>query len=277
VFYAMCSSATRQSLQDTDPPASRMRHGSALPLRSLCAQAAALPILPLVPAALSCSIGSLLAPGQVWIATPAPSPAGAFTLQLAPESGPIAGLCLLHNGSVVHVDACTVGGALWQWTASGGLQAVDTAVGRAGAPQCLFMESRLSLSQCSPGAPYNTLVQLPTGQLAMNFTGSGALGDYTGYPQCVDAFASTHAELWASALANGDVLLLALNPTPLDSVDVDANMTAVAAALGLPRINGAKALRDCGARENLPLPGAVVFNISAVPPHGARLLRFTPT
>ena len=235
---------------------------------------AALPILPLNPAPLSCSIGSLLAPGQVWVANPVDTPSGAFTLQIGPESGPIAGLCLLHNGSEVYINACgTDVGALWQWNASNLL-----AVGAAGgAPQCLYMENRLELSNCNPSAPYNLLSHWPTGQIAMNFTGSGALGDYTGYPQCVDAYASTHAELWASSLANGDVLLLALNPTPSESVDVVTNMTAVTDALGHQHVSGAKTLRDVGARVDLPIPPGTVFNITAVPPHGARMLRFTPT
>ena len=169
---------------------------------------------------------------------------------------------------------CSTFGALWQWTAAGGLMAMN---GGSATNECLFMENRLALAKCSSGAPYNTLEHWASGQLAMNFTGSGAQGDYTGYPQCVDAFASTHAELWAASLANGDVLLLGLNPSLVDAVDVVTNMTAIASALDRQPIFGAKALRDVGARENVTLPTGDVFNITGVPSHGARLLRFTPT
>jgi hypothetical protein len=151
------------------------------------------PALPLTPLALSCSVPPLVAPGQAWEAAPAPppAPAGAFQLRLRPGSGPAAGLCLLRpscgNGSSagdVVVAPCPApgagceggAGALWAW-AAGGVGLVSLA--RAGG--CLTVEPRVAVAPCRAGEPYQALTLLQgTGQVAMNFTGSGALADYTG-------------------------------------------------------------------------------------------------
>ena len=255
--------------------------------RRVALQPAAAPELPLVPAAFGCSMPALVAPGQQWetVAAPPPAAAAAFSLRLRAGTGPVAGLCLQRpacTGADLVVDVCPApgagceggAGALWAWdAATGGL------VSQAAAGGCVTMESRLGVTPChAGGAPYQALGYVAaTGQVMMNFTGSGAEADYTGYAQCVDAFPSTHAEVWASPLANGDVLILTLNPTTLIApVEVAVNVTAIADALGRARIAGVKALRDVGQRANAPVPQGLVFNVSTSA-HAARIFRLTPT
>ena len=87
----------------------------------------------------------------------------------------------------------------------------------------------------------------------------------------------THAELWAAALANGDLALLALNPTSGGAVDVEVDVAAVCGALGRPPIKGVRALRDIGRRANETTPAGLRFFANATPAHGARFLRLVPT
>lgn len=251
--------------------------------RRVALQPAAAPALPLTPAAFGCSTPALVAPGQRWDMVA--GSAGAFSLRLRADTGPVAGLCLQRpscTGQTLVVDTCPApgagceggAGAEWSFNAStGGL------VSRAAAGGCVTMESRLGVMPCHAGrAPYQSLsYNNATGQVVMNFTGSGALGDYTGYAQCVDAFTSTHAEVWASSLANGDLLVLTLNPTSLATpVEVVVNTAAITDALGRARIGGIKALRDIGERADVPPPKTPAFNVTT-PTHGSRLFRLTPT
>lgn len=174
--------------------------GGGAQARRVALQAApAPPTLPLAPMALACSLPPLIAPGQAWEAAPAPAPApaGAFQLRLRPGSGPAAGLCLLRpdcgrggSASEVAVDACPApgagceggAGALWAWGGGGvGLVSLAAAGG------CVTVEPRLAVARCDAGEPYQQLQWVSgTGQVAMNFTGSGALADYTG--KCTHTF-----------------------------------------------------------------------------------------
>jgi hypothetical protein len=77
----------------------------------------------------------------------------------------------------------------------------------------------------------------------------------------------------------------AMEPRPSDeiwnyqqvSLGFNYRMTDIAAALGIAQIKGVKALRDIGARADVPPPAGTLFDVLAVPPHGARFLRLTPT
>ena len=143
---------------------------------------------------------------------------------------------------------------------------------------CVVVEPRVAVAPCRAGEPYQQLQWVAgTGQVAMNFSGPGSEADYTGYPQCLDAMPGTHAELWAAALANGDLALLALNPTNGSAVDVAVDVDAVCDALGRPRIKGVRALRDLGRRANETVPNGLRFYVNATPPHGARFLRLQAT
>ena len=243
--------------------------------------------LPLIPEALACSTPALVAPGQRWEQTPAlpPAPSSVFSLRLRTGSGPAAGLCLQRptcTGTVLTVDECPTAsstaceggaGALWQWGSNGTLVSLATSGG------CVNVEPSLTVSGChANAAPYQTLSYWPTtGQIAMAFNGSGALADYTGYAQCIDALPTTHVEVWASALANGDVLLLTLNPTNGTlPVEVTINSTVIADAIGRNRFSGVRALRDIGMRTDIAPPPSIVFSVST-PQHGARILRLTPS
>lgn len=234
---------------------------------------------PLAPLPLACSNPGLVAPGQSFDVVALPPPRGnIFSLRLRSSA---ASLCLqrVNCTDAVTVDVCpppgtgceSGAGALWTWTANGGLASA------AADGKCLNMEPALSVTSCHDGAAYQTLTYInATGQIMMNFTGSGALGDYTGYPQCVDALPLTHAEIWASQLENGDLLVLTLNPTTTPDVDVAVDISLVAVALGRSAFSGIRALRDVGLRENITAPQHLAFNLSTAN-HSARIVRVTPT
>jgi hypothetical protein len=276
---------------------------SAAPARRLAvARAPGVALAPaLAPMALACSQPppAVPAPGQRWQVAPPPAgaPAGAFSLLLLLDGAPTPEAAALQRAScaaggggatVVAAAAAACGGGLgaaWRWRGGAGTPASPGLLESAHAlGGCLTLEPRVALSGCDAGAPYQTLTLVAaTGQLAMNFTGSGARGDYTGYAQCVDARPDVHVEVWASRLADGSLAVLALNPTnSAAALNVTVNATALGGALPAqpppPPIAALKAARDVGARADLPLPakGDGATLVVAAPPHGARFLRLTP-
>jgi hypothetical protein len=233
---------------------------------------------------------------QAWLQVPAPlpAPAGAFRLVLARNTSQ----CLLrpHCGSdsVVAVGDCSSAaagcegglGAAWRSSTSNSSSApAGQLVSLVAGGGCLTMEPRISAQKCAAAAdpaPYQQLTYIPaTGQLAMNFTGSGALGDYTGYAQCLDVLQTDSAEVWAGGLADGGWSVLLLNPSAAPG-SVRVNVSAVAEAVavvgaggnskGLPR--ALKAVRDVGSRKNLS-NASLVFDVP-VNATGAVFLRITP-
>jgi len=111
----------------------------------------------------------------------------------------------------------------------------------------------------------------------MNFTGSGALGDYTGYPQCLDVMLATSGEVWGANLSDGSISILALNPTAA-AANITINSTALARALGHISVGGfqkLRAVRDVGARVSLSNASSVF--LVQVESEGARFLKVTPT
>ena len=248
--------------------------------------AASTPKPPLTPMAFGCSLQSSPAPsqGQAWALVPTPTPTSpTFQLQLQLNTS----LCLLRpscNGSsssVVVLAPCGQGcdggsGSVWQWAAGGG-GGVESLGGGGG--QCLTMEPRVHTSKCVPGGTaYQSLTYTPaTGQLAMNFTGSGAAGDYTGYPQCLDVLLGMSGELWGSGLSDGSMAVVALNPSG-QGVQLSIDAAALAVALGLRNAGDfkkLKAVRDVGERVSLSNASST-FEV-AVNATDAAFLRITPT
>ena len=277
----------------TNPEALAINHDAAglqarrvayAPLTS--AQATALP-LPWPAQAFACSLADSFAPAlnQAWVRVPVEGGGGGVRLVLARNSS----LCLQRprcgSDSSVVVDACSAavceGGLGAQWRGPGGagngssssVGALESLVSSGG---CLTMEPRVSVQKCAGGggAPYQTLTfSAGTGQVAMNFTGSGALGDYTGYPQCVDALQAERAEVWAGGLAGGAWSIVVLNPSG-EAGSVSVNVSAVAEALGGAGVRALRAVRDVGARTALS-NASTVFEVQ-VNATGARFLRVTP-
>ena len=235
--------------------------------------------------ALACSRADSPAPspGQAWVPSPATAQGGgaAVSLQLALNRS----LCLVRpkcgGDSSVAVDLCSSAlceggrGALWEEAQDGSQQVRSLASGGG----CLSFEPRVQVVPCSQGpSAYQSLTfNNGTGQLVMNFTGSGARGDYTGYAQCLDAMPLTSGEVWGGNLSAGDLSIIALNPTP-EAANITINATALASALGYESLGGFKrlrAVRDVGSRASLS-NASCVFQV-LVESEGARFLRLTPS
>ena len=138
---------------------------------------------------------------------------------------------------------------------------------------------RVMLEKCGTSSPtpppYQTLTYNPgTRQLAMNFTGSGARGDYTGYPQCLEVPLRVSGEVWAGNLSDGGLSILVLNPTAVAG-NLTLDIPSIAKALGwVKKVGELKAVRDVGERVTLS-NASTAFPLS-VNATAARFIRVTP-
>lgn len=244
----------------------------------------------LSPRTYACSLPDSPAPaeGQAWVyeSVDTPPGVGAFRLHLAHNTS----LCLLRTvcsgggGEVLGVglcsDACEGGlGAVWKGVGGNSTSPTQiTSLSSGGG--CLTLEPpRVMLEKCGSVTPtpppYQTLTWNPgTRQLAMNFTGSGAKGDYTGYPQCLDVPLRVKGEVWAGNLSDGGLSIIVLNPTSAGG-NATVDIAGIAKAMGWTRkVGELKTVRDVGERvtlSNASTSFSVWVNSTA-----ARFLRVTP-
>jgi hypothetical protein len=241
----------------------------------------------LSPRTYACSLPDSPAPaqGQAWVYESVGGGQGAFRLHLAHNTSN----CLLRTqcsgggGEVLGVgacsDACEGGlGATWTWVNSSSIPSQITSASSGGG--CLTLEPpRVMLEKCGTSSPtpppYQTLTYNPgTRQLAMNFTGSGARGDYTGYPQCLEVPLRVSGEVWAGNLSDGGLSILVLNPTAVAG-NLTLDIPSIAKALGwVKKVGELKAVRDVGERVTLSNAStAFPLSINAT---AARFIRVTP-